>query len=88
MARIELGDRVRDVLTGIEGFVFGITSYVTGCDHIGIKRTGTKPDGGSHDMHWVDEPTAEVLEKAALKLPGDTSNGNNGGPPLHSFGRR
>jgi len=87
--RVKLGDRARDVLTGMEGIVFGITSYATGCDHIGLKRQGTTPDGNQFDMHWCDEPLVEVLETGALQLPGDASPAKkNGGPPLHSFGRR
>jgi hypothetical protein len=84
--RINLGDRARDTLTGIEGIVYGITSYMTGCDHIGLKRTGTKADGDQLDMHWCDEPVVELLEPGAYTLPGEV--GKNGGPPLHSFGRR
>lgn len=85
--RVNLGDRGRDVLTGIEGVVFGIASYVTGCDQIALQRLGTVPDGTKLPLHWCDEPVVEVLETGAVKLPGDTSGGNNGGPPLHSFGR-
>jgi hypothetical protein len=83
-ARIELGDKVKDTMTGIEGIAYGRSIYMTGCDHIGIKRTGTDPDGKPHDLHWVDEPLVKVTKANAYKLPDESARGAPaGGPSLH-----
>jgi hypothetical protein len=79
---INLGDRVRDRMTGIEGIAFGRSSYLTGCDHIGIKRTGTGGDGKAFDMHLVDEPLVELVEKSAFVVPAAAAT-KPGGPSLH-----
>jgi len=86
--RINLGDKVRDTLTDIEGIAFGRSSYMTGCDHIGIKRSGTGADGKPFDLHWTDEPLVEVITPAAYK-PADPERAAEptGGPSLHSFSR-
>lgn len=86
--RINLGDRVRDVTTGIEGFAFGRSEYLTGCDHIGIKRDGTGSDGKPFDIHWCDEPVVELTGKPRFVLPdrGDEVS-KPGGPALHRHSR-
>ena len=86
--RISLGDKVRDTLTGVEGIAFGRSSYMTGCDHVGIKRSGTDPNGKAFDLHWVDEPLVEVVEASAY-TPADPQRAlePNGGPALHGFSR-
>lgn len=86
--RVNLGDRVRDQMSGIEGIAFGRSSYVTGCDHIGIKRSGTAPDGKAFDLHWCDEPLIEVMETDAFSAADpERAMAANGGPSLHSFSR-
>jgi hypothetical protein len=86
--RINLGDKVRDTLTGIEGIVFGRTSYLTGCDHLGLKRPCIGPDGKAFELHWVDEPLLELLETQSYS-PADPERAlePTGGPSLHGFSR-
>ena len=86
MAHVNLGDQVRDSLTGIEGVAYGRSTYLTGCDHIGIKRTGTGSDGKPYDLHWVDEPLLVVLQPSAFSVPHQSSE-KPGGPSLHRHSR-
>jgi hypothetical protein len=81
--RIELGDKVKDSMSGIEGIAFARTAYLTGCDHIGIKQSGVNKDGKSHDLHWVDEPLTLLIEKRAFAVPNPIVD-KTGGPSLHS----
>lgn len=80
---IQFGDKVRDRLSGIEGILFARTTYLTGCNHIGIKRIGTKPDGSAHDLHWCDEPVVELVESNYFAL--DAAKQDTGGPALHNM---
>jgi hypothetical protein len=82
MSRINLGDHVRDRMTGIEGIAFGRSTYLTGCDHIGIKRPGTGSDGKAFDMHWVDEPLIEMVKQNAFLVSAEVAT-KPGGPSLH-----
>lgn len=65
---IELGDRVRDVVSGFEGIVTGYTTWLTGCDSVHVT--------GKHMEGRADAPTAtfdvtraEVLQAGEVKLP-------------------
>jgi hypothetical protein len=64
--KIQLGDRVRERITGVEGIVWGISKWLTGCDHIGIKREGVDKDGKPWDCLWFDAPHVTVLQKAVI----------------------
>ncbi len=86
--RINLGGKVRDVATGIEGTAYGRSEYMTVFVHIGIKRFGTDKDGKPYDLHWVDEPLVEQVEGEGLKLADETARGApTGGPSLHRHSR-
>ena len=45
--RINLGDIVRDTISGYEGVCLAKVQYLTGCDQIGIKPRTLKEDGGT-----------------------------------------
>jgi hypothetical protein len=79
-----LGDRVKDTVTGIEGILWAKTQWMTGCDHYGIKREGTDKDGKAYDLVWVDEPLVVAATKKTkrFELPKTVSR-RPGGPALH-----
>lgn len=77
---IELGDRVKDVITGYEGIVNGRTKWLTGCDTIGILPTELDKDGKTREPMWVDVTRIEVIEKGAIKLGKGDKSEDNGGP--------
>lgn len=86
--KIKLGDRVRDTMTGIEGIAFGRSKYLTGCNHIAIKRDGVDSASKPHETHWVDEPLCEIVERAAFSVPEEMRGSRKtGGPSLHSHSR-
>lgn len=77
--RYELGARVRDLVTGVEGLVVGRAEWITGCDTYMVQpRTGD--DGRTRpEAIWVDEPRLQCLAeeteegkriKDAIGLPG------------------
>lgn len=59
---IQLGQKVRDTHSGIEGKVIAITDWLYGCRRCVIQPFGEKADGGPKDSFSVDEPQCEVVE--------------------------
>lgn len=57
---IKLGDKVKDVITGLEGVVIGRTEWLHGCTTYGIKPQELK-DGKTLDAEWMDEGRLEVV---------------------------
>lgn len=65
--QIQLGQKVKDKLTGLEGIVIGITDWLYGCRRITFQPYGHK-DGKAFEMLTVDQPQCElVAEEAAPK---------------------
>jgi len=84
MARINLGDRAKDIVTGFEGTVTGKASYLTGCDQYVI--TPDASDGKMNDAGWFDENRVEVISKSKIKLA-TTKKNKKGGPAPKVVGR-
>lgn len=59
---IELGDKVRDRVTGYTGIVIGEATWLYGCKRLVIQSQDLK-DGKPVDSLNIDEPQAELLEK-------------------------
>jgi hypothetical protein len=73
---IEIGDKVRDTITGLEGIVTGMTQWTTGCARAivqaPIDKDGKVPDGYSVDVLQVVVTTPGPRHGA--------TNTNKGGP--------
>ena len=52
--KFELGQKVKDVVTGLEGIVTSRTEYLTGCIHCGVQPQNLK-DGKPQDPEWIDQ---------------------------------
>jgi hypothetical protein len=63
--KIELGDKVRDKVTGFEGIVTGRYSYLSGCDRFGVQGVAIK--GEVKEAVSFDEVHLEVIKKAVVK---------------------
>ena len=76
--KIELGDKVMDVITGYEGIAIARTEYLTGCDHIGIQSQAGKDSASiPTDWQWFDVRRIKRVKQAAVKLQ---SEDDPGGP--------
>lgn len=79
--RIELGDQVKDPVTGISGLAYVRLQYLQGCDRIGIQGpTITVKNKAPEvpDLYHVDEPQLDVVKRSkvktrAEKVPGGPS---------------
>lgn len=65
-AEIELGDRVKDRITGLKGIAVGETNWLYGCRRIVIQPE-TEKDGKPADTFCVDEPQLELLERGVIQ---------------------
>lgn len=62
---VELGDEVRDVITGFTGVVTGITRWQHGCTRC-VVSPRTLKDGVPAPTHVFDEPQLDVISRGAL----------------------
>ena len=51
----ELGDRVKDIVTGFTGVVMSRMEFLTGCSQYGISPTKLDKDGKRVDWEYFDE---------------------------------
>lgn len=78
---INLGDEVRDTISGFKGIAICRTTYLQGCDRIGVQPSVTK-EGKLPDHVWFDEPQLEVVKpKKAVRK---TAEKDPGGPDKYT----
>lgn len=63
---IELGDRVRDVVSGFIGIVVGKSQWINGCSTSGVKSEELK-DGLPTEIQWFDDPQIKIEEKNVIE---------------------
>lgn len=76
-----LGDRVKDPVTGIFGIAYLRTQYMQGCDRIGIQPPTIFVEGKEAivpDLFHVDEPQLEIMKKNVIDVK--ARKNDNGGP--------
>jgi len=76
---INLGDKVRDKVTGFTGIAVVRSTYLNGCDRICIQPE-VKKDGIMPDEKYFDEPQLEVVGKPKVK---QKSKRTTGGPAYY-----
>ena len=67
---IELGDKVRDVVTGYEGVAVCFIRAMTGCDQFAVQSGKINADGKLSDSVWFDRHRLEITHKGFAKVPG------------------
>lgn len=65
----QLGDRMKDMITGFEGVATGYVRYLTGC-HQFLLAPRVKDDGALVDSQWFDESRLKVTRGNAVTIPG------------------
>lgn len=63
---INLGDVVKDKLTGLKGVVIAKTEWLHGCTRVVVQPPGLTKDGASKPTETVDEPQVELVKAAKL----------------------
>lgn len=64
---IELGDKVKDTISGFTGIAVAITKWIHGCDRISVQPQGVKPDGQLYEMNNFDVLQLEIVKKGVVK---------------------
>ena len=73
MAKIKLGDRARDTITGFSGTVVAITTWLNGCDRYMI-QPNTLKDGSTINPETFDVQQLE-RSKSSDHVPDKTTGG-------------
>ena len=66
MSEIELGDKVKDKYTDLEGTVLAITNYINGCVQALVVPKELK-DGKPVEDTWVDLVQLKIIKKGNVK---------------------
>ncbi len=64
---IQLGDRVKDGITGFSGVVTGIAEYLYGCRRLQVESE--KLEGGSPKTEWFDIDRVEPQPRKERFIP-------------------
>lgn len=80
---VELGDKVKDPITGITGIAVCIHSYLHGCNRISVQQVAKK-DGTVPDSIAFDEPQLVIVEKRRIPK----GNNEKGGPDKYMPGSK
>jgi hypothetical protein len=67
---IELGDRVKDKVTGLTGIVVGRTDWLHQCRQFTVQAE--RLQDGKPVIHWFDEGGLVVVQAGVHKLTGPT----------------
>lgn len=67
---VQLGDLVRDSVTGFEGVAVSITRYLQGCRRVGV-QSRKLIDGKPGDWQTFDEPQLTVTKSAVVPTVGN-----------------
>lgn len=81
--KYDMGEILKDIVTGFEGPVLGITLYATGCTHYGLSSQKVQEDGSISDWNWFDESRVISTERQIVlnpKVP-ETPSGPEKNPP-------
>lgn len=80
MDQINLGDKVRDTVTGASGIFVCETKWLHGCTRMTIQPALDK-DGKVPETHTFDRPQAELVsKKGAVNDDHGTQDGPHGDP--------
>jgi hypothetical protein len=64
--RINLGDKAKDTITGLDGIVIAVTEWLYGCRRLTIQPQKPK-DGVALQNFTIDEPQAKLIKAGAFK---------------------
>jgi hypothetical protein len=78
--KFELGEELKDRITGLAGVVMGRTEYLTGCTHYGLLPKSLTKDGKIREWEWIDESRLERVSNAK-KEKGGKGSGPGHNPP-------
>lgn len=76
---INLGDKVKDTITGLEGIVIAKIIYLNGCIQYEVQPKGLDKDGKIIKSAWIDE--GQLIPKKRTKVEKEKGPGGSGSVP-------
>lgn len=73
---VQLGDKVRDRVTGFEGIAVASTTWLNGCERVTVQPAGMNEKGGTFESETFDVTQLEVVEESVIA----TGRRETGGP--------
>lgn len=83
---INLGDKVKDKITGFEGIAVARVEYLTGCTRYEVKPDKLK-DEKTIDSEWIDERQLTVTKSDKIVL-NKSDNAGPGNIPTVNYPKR
>ncbi len=74
-SELELGDVVKDKVTGFKGIVVGITNWLYGCARAIVQPEGLTKEGKVYDNQSFDVPQLEIVKKAKIQPASQDTGG-------------
>ena len=66
--KYDLGDELKDNVTGFVGVALAYTRYATGCVHYGLQAKLTKSTEEPVEWQWFDQARLALKKKKAVKF--------------------
>ena len=66
--RINLGDEVKDKISGFMGIAIAVTKWINGCIRVTVSPTDLDKDGKVRENQSFDEETVVVTKAAKVKI--------------------
>lgn len=79
--KFQFGAHVKDVITGLSGYVTGRVEYMTGCTQYIVQPT-LKADGAYQEGRWTDQERLVLSGDASIELPSHDSDGPDIAAPM------
>lgn len=91
---IGLGDRVKDNVTGLEGIVVAITTWLHGCIRLAVQDEKLDKDGKPKEANYFDQTQVKLIKKGvhapqvvgAIEAPKPETRRSTGGPRRETSG--
>lgn len=80
--KYDLGDEVKDILTGFSGVVTGQAKWITGCSQYTVAPKKLDKEGKLIASEWFDENRLELVKGKVVTFgnAGEGEPSKNGGP--------
>ena len=81
MKKLQFGMTVRDKITGFQGVLTGLTTYISGCSQ-GLVAPALKKNGTPREGAWFDVQRLEQVGTKIIVLDNSTTPGFDKAAPI------
>lgn len=81
MFKFELGEEVKETVTGFTGIIMARSEYFTGCVHYGLVSKKLNKEGIPQNYQWFDTERLVRTGKKGIKFGGKPRSGIMPDPP-------